>query len=101
MRSKAFLLVLMFFLSTSTGLFLDSSHESTLSVGDEISQSDSKSSTDTSGWVVSPSNGWTTGGEEIIITGTGFMDMAFKNVTSDGEAYTWTISTANYVTSSG
>ncbi len=101
MRSKAFLLVLMFFLCTSTGLFLDSSHESNLSFVDEILSSDSKSSTDTSGWVVSPSNGWTTGGEEIIITGTGFMDMAFKNVTSDGEAYTWTISTANYVTSSG
>ena len=45
MRSKAFLLVLMFCLSTSTGLFFDSSHESTLPVVDEISQSDSKSST--------------------------------------------------------
>ena len=50
---------------------------------------------------VSPVNGWTTGGEEITITGTGFLDMAYKNVTSDGESYTWTTTTANYVTSSG
>ena len=50
---------------------------------------------------MSPVNGWTTGGEEIIITGTGFLDMAYSNVTSDGEAYTWTTTTANYVTSSG
>jgi len=52
-------------------------------------------------FTVSPSQGWTTGGEEITITGTGFLDMAFKNVTSDGEAYTWTTTTASYVTSSG
>ena len=50
---------------------------------------------------VSPSQGWTTGGEEITITGTGFLDMAFKNVTSDGEAYTWTTDTINYVDGSG
>ena len=93
--------MLMFCLSTSTGFFFDSSHESNLSFVDEILSSDSKSSTDASSWVVSPSNGWTTGGEEITITGTGFLDMAYKNVTSDGEAYTWTTTTANYVTSSG
>ena len=101
MQSKAFLLVLMFCLSTSTGFFFDSSHESNLSFVDEILSSDSKSSTDTSSWVISPSNGWTTGGEEITITGTGFLNMAYKNVTSDGEAYTWTTTTANYVYYSG
>jgi hypothetical protein len=52
-------------------------------------------------FTVSPSQGWTTGGEEITITGTGFLDMAFKNVTSDGEAYTWTTDTINYVDGSG
>ena len=50
---------------------------------------------------ISPSSGWTTGGEEVTITGTGFLDMAWKNLTSDGNAYTWTTTTANYVTSSG
>ena len=50
---------------------------------------------------ISPSSGWTTGGEEITITGSGFLDMAYSNVTSDGEAYTWTTTTANYVYYSG
>jgi len=100
-RSKAFLLVLMFCLSTSTGLFLDSSHESTLSVVDEISQSDSKSSTDTSSWVVSPSNGWTTGGEELTITGSGFTDLAFSNTTEDGINHQWVESTIDYTVEAG
>ena len=52
-------------------------------------------------FTISPSSGWTTGGEEITITGTGFLDMAYSNVTSDGEAYTWTTTTANYVYYSG
>ena len=56
---------------------------------------------ESSNFTVSPSSGWTTGGEEITITGTGFLDMAFQNVTSDGEPYTWTTTTANYVTKSG
>ena len=50
---------------------------------------------------VSPSEGWTTGGQTLTITGSGFLDMAFQNVTSDGEAYTWTMNTINYVTGSG
>ena len=50
---------------------------------------------------VNPNSGSTDGGEEITITGTGFLDMAYKNVTHDGEAYTWTTSTVNFVTSSG
>jgi len=50
---------------------------------------------------ISPANGWTTGGEEITISGSGFLDMAFKNVTNDGEPYTWTTKTINYVAGSG
>ena len=55
----------------------------------------------TTTYSVSPVNGWTTGGEEITITGTGFLDMAFKNVTNDGKSYTWTTNTINYVTGAG
>ena len=91
----------MFCLSTSTGLFLDSSHESTLSVVDDISQSDSKSSIDTSSWVVSPSNGWTTGGEEITITGSGFSDLAFSNITDDGINHQWVETTMDYSDQAG
>ena len=31
---------------------------------------------------VSPSTGWIAGGEEIIITGSGFLDLADRNVTT-------------------
>ena len=88
-RGRAFLLVLMLCLGASTGLMSDFRDESTLSVLDEQSLSDSKSSTASSGWVVSPSNGWTTGGEEITITGSGFSDVAFSNTTEDGINHQW------------
>ena len=101
MQSKAFILVLMLFLSTSTGFFLDSSQESNLAVGDETSLSDSKSSGDTSSWAVSPSNGWTTGGEEITLTGSGFSDLAFSNITDDGINHQWVETTMDYSVQAG
>ena len=100
MRVKLFLVTLLFLGMTVTPSFL---------LGDEpqsnahlqISQDGHPVGERTTAYSVSPVNGWTTGGEEITITGSGFLDMAYKNVTSDGEAYTWTTTTANYVTSSG
>lgn len=74
----------------------DSASNEMLGTSDSESYVSLRSSTS-----VNPSSGWTTGGEEITITGTGFLDMAFKNVTSDGESYSWTATTANYVTKSG
>ena len=101
MRTKAFLLVLILCLSASTSELLDFSDESTLLVADDILRSDSKSSTDTSNWVVSPSNGWTTGGEEITITGSGFTDLAFSNITDDGINHQWVESTMDYSDEAG
>ena len=101
MRSKAFFLTLMFCLSISTGFFFDSSHESNLLDVDDMSPSDSKSSTDTSSWIVSPSNGWTTGSEEITITGSGFSDIAFSNTTDDGINHQWVESTMDYTDEAG
>ena len=101
MRTKAFLLVLILCLSASTSELFDFSDESTLLVADDILRSDSKSSTDTSNWVVSPSNGWTTGGEEITITGSGFSDLAFSNTTDDGINHQWVESTMDYSDEAG
>ena len=101
MRGRAFLLVLMLCLGASTGLMSDFSDESTLSVLDEQSLSDSKSSTASSGWVVSPSNGWTTGGEEITITGSGFSDVAFSNTTDDGINHQWAETTMDFSDQAG
>ncbi|MDA7846082.1 hypothetical protein N9A87_03440 [Euryarchaeota archaeon] len=100
-QGRAFFLVLMLCLSTSTGVLLESSDESALSAADGIYQSDSRSSTGTSGWSVSPSNGWTTGGEEIVITGSGFSDLAFSNTTDDGINHQWVETTMDYSDQAG
>ena len=46
---------------------------------------------------VSPNSGWTTGGETITITGSGFSSLAYNNITTDGIMHTWTVSTVDYV----
>ena len=46
---------------------------------------------------VSPNSGWTTGGETITITGTGFSSLAYNNITTDGLTHSWTVSTVDYV----
>ena len=50
---------------------------------------------------VSPTTGWTTGGEEITVTGSGFLDLAFSNATYDGINHQWTKKTADYTDGSG
>ena len=50
---------------------------------------------------ISPTSGWTSGGEEIVITGSGFSDLAFSNSTYDGINHQWAKSTANYADQSG
>ena len=46
---------------------------------------------------VSPNSGWTTGGETITITGSGFSSLAYNNITTDGMTHSWTVSTVDYV----
>ena len=50
---------------------------------------------------ISPTSGWTSGGQEITISGSGFMDLAFTNTTYDGINHQWAKSTANYADQSG
>ena len=50
---------------------------------------------------ISPASGWTSGSQEITITGSGFMDLAFTNTTYDGINHQWAKSTANYADQSG
>ena len=51
---------------------------------------------------VSPSTGWTAGGEEIIITGSGFLDLRdYDTDAYDGINHQWSKSTANYGYKSG
>ena len=50
---------------------------------------------------ISPSSGWTSGGEEITITGSGFSDLAFSNTTNDGINHQWVESTLDYTDEAG
>ncbi|MCH1443176.1 MAG: IPT/TIG domain-containing protein, partial [Candidatus Poseidoniaceae archaeon] len=50
---------------------------------------------------ISPSTGWTAGGEEITITGSGFSDLAITNTTYDGINHQWTKTTADYGNEAG
>jgi len=50
---------------------------------------------------ISPSSGWTTGGEEITITGSGFSDLAFSNTTDDGINHQWVETTMDYTDEAG
>ena len=50
---------------------------------------------------LSSASGWTTGGEEITITGSGFSDLAFTNITDDGMNHQWAETTADYTDEAG
>ena len=50
---------------------------------------------------ISPTSGWTSGGQEITITGSEFSDMAFSNITDDGINHQWVDSTADYTDQAG
>ena len=91
--------VLLLVMTATPSLLLGDEHQ--LDANFSLSQDAHTVGERTTTYSLSPVNGWTTGGEEITITGTGFLDMAYKNVTSDGEAYIWTTNTINYVTGAG
>ena len=50
---------------------------------------------------ISPTSGWTSGGEEITITGSGFSDLAFSNTTNDGINHQWVETTMDYTDEAG
>ena len=51
--------------------------------------------------IISPTSGWTSGGEEVTITGSGFTNLAFSNITDDGVNHQWADSTADYTDQAG
>ena len=51
--------------------------------------------------IISPTSGWTSGGQEITITGSGFSDLAFSNTTNDGINHQWVESTLDYTDQAG
>ena len=52
-------------------------------------------------YTINPTSGWTTGAEELTITGSGFLDLAYSNTTDDGINHQWADSTADYTDQAG
>ena len=99
MRSRALVIVSLIIFGGAMSIpFMNGS---TLHLDSEIAEAQSSSGLDMINTTISPSEGSNLGGSEITINGNGFTDMAWKNLTSDGNAYTWTTTTANYVYYSG
>lgn len=49
----------------------------------------------------SPNSSWTSGGEAITITGSGFSDLAFSNITDDGINHQWVKTNMDYSDEAG
>ncbi len=64
---------------------------------ENLSSTSNPQFTGTTNASISPNSGWTTGGETITITGTGFSSLAYNNITTDGLTHSWTVSTVDYV----
>ena len=97
MRTCVFLVtVLLLGVSFSSGLPLFVQEEVDLE-SPHVHQSGERSST----YTVNPTTGWTTGGEEITITGSGFSSLAFSNTTDDGINHQWVETTMDYSDQAG
>ena len=82
MRSKAlFIVSLMIFGGAMSIPFMN---DSTLHLDSEIPATQSSSGLDQINATLSASEGSNLGGYEITISGTGFTDLAFNNITTDG-----------------
>ena len=64
-------------------------------LSDEIS--DVKFTSNSINATISPISGDIAGGDQITITGSGFSNMAYHNVTEDGLSHTWSTSTVDYI----
>ena len=97
MRTCMFMVtVLLLGVSFSSGLPLFVQEEVDVE-SPNVHQSGERSST----YTVNPTTGWTTGGEEITITGSGFSALAFSNTTDDGINHQWVETTMDYSDQAG
>lgn len=95
--SKAVPLVLMFLMSMMVPLAFHADHlasESPLQDGHQAAYTGSSSNLSAT---FTPTSGWTTGGQNITITGSGFLEMATNNIYDDGLTHTWTTTTVDYI----
>ena len=87
----------MFLMSMMVPLAFHANHlasESSLQDGHHAAYTESTSNLSAT---FTPSSGWTTGGQNITITGSGFLEMATNNIYDDGLTHSWTTTTVDYI----
>ncbi|MGY8746398.1 MAG: IPT/TIG domain-containing protein, partial [Candidatus Poseidoniales archaeon] len=95
MRTGLYLVTLLL-LSVSFGHIVTSNDEGFIDAVFDFGEDSRNSAARSSSYTVSPASGWTTGGEEMTITGSGFTDLAFSNTTDDGINHQWVETTMDY-----
>ena len=94
-------LITLLLLMVPLGHIITSSDEQDLGVLSNFEDNSLKIPARSSSYTVSPATGWTTGGEEITITGSGFSGLAFSNTTDDGINHQWVETTMDYSDQAG
>ena len=94
-------LITLLLLMVPLGHIITSSDEQDLGVLSNFEDNSLKIPARSSSYTVSPATGWTTGGEEITITGSGFSGLAFSNTTDDGINHQWAETTMDYSDQAG
>ena len=100
MRTGLYLVTLLL-LSVSFGHIVTSNDEGFIDAVFDFGEDSRNSAARSSSYTVSPASGWTTGGEEMTITGSGFTDLAFSNTTNDGINHQWVETTMDYTDEAG
>ena len=85
----------MFFLSAAPLTLFVATDSSLVQINSSSFTSGRSGARDTN-WSVSPSTGFTDGGDSLVITGSGFSDLAFSNTTYDGIDHQWVETTVDY-----
>jgi len=97
----ALCLVTLVLLGVPFGHMIASNDDGPLDSVFDLDHDSSNSAARSSSYTVSPASGWTTGGEELTITGSGFSDLAFSNTTDDGMNHQWVETTMDYSDQAG
>ena len=100
MRTGLYLVTLLL-LTLPFGYIVTSNDEGIIDEAFDFGEDSHNSAARSSSYTVSPASGWTTGGEELTITGSGFSDLAFSNITDDGINHQWVESTMDYSDEAG
>ena len=89
-------LVMVFLITTTLVLPLTAENgDQTNILSDEISEVKLTGSSISS--TISPTSGNIAGGDQITITGSGFSNLAYHNLTEDGLSHTWSTSVVDYI----